>query len=59
MATAPAEAGTMIPGEDIPENIDYEAEARKMGWTFTSANTVTNEEGGGGSSTCSTNHPAR
>ena len=33
MATAPSEAGTMIPGEDIPENIDYEAEARKMGWT--------------------------
>ena len=33
MATAPSEAGTMIPGEEIPENIDYEAEARKMGWT--------------------------
>jgi len=32
MATAAEEAGTMIPGEETPQ-IDYEAEARKMGWT--------------------------
>ena len=31
MATAPAEIGTEIPGEEIP--VDYVAEARKMGWT--------------------------
>lgn len=39
MATAPAlaEAGTTIPGEQLPTNddgpVDFEAEARKMGWT--------------------------
>lgn len=36
MATAPAEAETHIPGEQLPDNdgpVDFEAEARKLGWS--------------------------
>src|ERR1041385_4163074 len=34
-SAAPAEAGTPIPGEQLPDNdvVDFEVEAKKMGWT--------------------------